>query len=239
MKKIEVDVLFKWTIVLGTVFLLFGCTQGAGNADNAMKVLAKTLPVSADAQFQNLNTFPGDVTCGEYNTKGEYRTYEGFRRFIVRNEQADKIASDDDWDIFCNRDPAARIQARFGIDLIDGENRTVATIQQQLNALVNALDAYLADNATLPVTEQGLAALAEKSTTSPVPGNFRAGGYLEQIPVDPWGRPYQYIYEEQLRTEPIKYSLYTLGKDNTEGGKGENADISIDHLTYLNHLSNL
>jgi len=49
------------------------------------------------------------------------------------------------------------------------------------------------------------------------------GPYLDNPPIDPWGREYLYEYTN----DTIKpYYLKTLGADNMEGGMGENSDIS-------------
>ena len=62
-----------------------------------------------------------------------------------------------------------------------------ATARTQIELLSLALDNYRLDNGTYPTTEQGLAALQEKSTRDPVPTNWR-GPYLKKaVPLDPWG----------------------------------------------------
>ena len=44
-------------------------------------------------------------------------------------------------------------------------------------------------------------------------------GYLDKLPLDPWGRPYQ-IHSSQTRIEVV-----SLGADGSRGGDGINADI--------------
>jgi general secretion pathway protein G len=73
-----------------------------------------------------------------------------------------------------------------------------------------ALKLYELDNGFLPTTDQGLAALLQKPTTNPIPENWN-GPYLEKMPVDPWGRPYQYQCPGTNR--PHDYDLSSLGKD--------------------------
>lgn len=90
----------------------------------------------------------------------------------------------------------------------------IATIMQQLKL-------YRLDNATYPSTDQGLTALTVKPTTNPVPPNWRTGGYLERLPNDPWGRPYQYL-NPGLKGE---IDVYSLGADGQPGGEGAAADI--------------
>jgi general secretion pathway protein G len=62
----------------------------------------------------------------------------------------------------------------------------IAIIQQQLKL-------YRLDNGFYPSTDQGLQALIVKPTANPVPMNWKQGGYLERLPNDPWGRPYQFL----------------------------------------------
>lgn len=73
-----------------------------------------------------------------------------------------------------------------------------------------ALKLYELDNGFLPTTTQGLQALLQKPTTTPIPENWN-GPYLEKIPVDPWGRPYQYLSPGTNR--PHDYDLSSFGKD--------------------------
>jgi len=100
--------------------------------------------------------------------------------------------------------------------------RNAAKSQIQIFAL--ALDAYRLDNETYPTTEQGLDALRTEPVAGDPPSNWK-GPYLRQlVPVDPWGRPY--VYGAPGIINPTAYDLYTLGKDGTVGGDGENADIT-------------
>ena len=73
-----------------------------------------------------------------------------------------------------------------------------------------ALKLYELDNGFLPTTTQGLNALLQKPTTTPIPENWN-GPYLEKQPLDPWKRPYQYLSPGVRR--PHDYDLYSLGKD--------------------------
>ncbi len=76
-----------------------------------------------------------------------------------------------------------------------------------------ALKLYELDNGFFPTTAQGLEALARKPASSPTPQNWN-GPYLEKMPVDPWGRPYQYSAPGVHR--PHDYDLYSLGKNPGE-----------------------
>ena len=88
-------------------------------------------------------------------------------------------------------------------------------------AIETALKIYRLDNYVYPTTEQGLEALVEASTLDPEPRNFKAGGYLGDLPLDPWGRPYLYLSPG----ENGEIDLYSLGADGLSGGEGQNTDI--------------
>ena len=55
----------------------------------------------------------------------------------------------------------------------------------------------------------------------PVPPNWKPGGYLDRLPKDPWGQPYQYL-NPGLRGE---IDVYSFGADGQPGGTGNDADI--------------
>ncbi|MAL96005.1 MAG: type II secretion system protein GspG [Haliea sp.] len=97
----------------------------------------------------------------------------------------------------------------------------VQKVYADFKAIETALKIYRLDNYTYPTTEQGLQALVEPSGLEPQPRNFKTGGYLAEVPVDPWGRPYLYLSPG----EQGEVDIYTLGADGLSGGEGQNADI--------------
>jgi len=101
----------------------------------------------------------------------------------------------------------------------DQARRTAASVQ--IRELEQTLDLYYLDNGFYPTTEQGLEALIEKPASTPEPTNYRAGGYLRKMPVDPWGRPYEY----RSPGEHGDFDLFSYGADGREGGEDKNADI--------------
>ena len=100
------------------------------------------------------------------------------------------------------------------------EARVVAA-KQDIAALSQALKLYRLDTKRYPTTEQGLQALIRKPTLAPVPDNWKAGGYVEKLPADPWGKPYQYL-NPGLHGE---IDVFSYGADGTLGGEGFDADI--------------
>src|SRR6266581_4832775 len=86
---------------------------------------------------------------------------------------------------------------------------------------IAALMLYKLDNGTYPSTDQGLAALVKKPERGDIPRNWKAGGYLDKLAVDPGGTDYQYL-NPGIRGE---IDVYSLGADRKPGGEGFDADI--------------
>ncbi|WP_018954741.1 type II secretion system major pseudopilin GspG [Thioalkalivibrio sulfidiphilus] len=97
----------------------------------------------------------------------------------------------------------------------------IAKARNDIRTLEQALNLYRLDNFRYPTTEQGLRALVERPTTSPEPRNWRAGGYLDRLPMDPWGNPYEYAHPGRHG----EIDIYSLGADGRPGGDGADADI--------------
>ncbi|BEV73361.1 MULTISPECIES: type II secretion system major pseudopilin GspG [unclassified Paludibacterium] len=100
------------------------------------------------------------------------------------------------------------------------EARVVAA-RQDINALMQALKLYRLDNGRYPTTVQGLQALIQQPATPPLPRNWKPGGYLERLPLDPWGTPYRYLNPGAHG----EIDLWSLGADGQPGGSGVNGDI--------------
>lgn len=98
------------------------------------------------------------------------------------------------------------------------EARVVAA-KQDIAAIRQALNMYRLDNRRYPTTEQGLRALVERPAGGPQPDNWKP--YLERLPNDPWGTPYQYL-NPGLHGE---IDVMSLGADGRAGGEGFDADI--------------
>ncbi|MBO2643695.1 type II secretion system major pseudopilin GspG [Shewanella algae] len=85
-------------------------------------------------------------------------------------------------------------------------------------ALENQLDMYKLDNSVYPTTEQGLEALVEKPSISPEPRNYRDGGYVKRLPMDPWGNPY-------LLMSPGEHGKIDVFSSGPDGQPGTEDDI--------------
>lgn len=97
----------------------------------------------------------------------------------------------------------------------------VAVAGADLRTIASSLEMYRLDNRTYPTTAQGLSALSTPPAQAPLPVNWAPGGYLPDIPSDPWGNPY--VYQAPGQNGP--YELMSLGADGAPGGEGVDADI--------------
>jgi general secretion pathway protein G len=94
-----------------------------------------------------------------------------------------------------------------------------------IKGIEEALHLYKLDSGFYPSTDQGLQALVTRPETGQVPQRWNPDGYLEQVPLDPWGTPYAYL------SDGDRYTLKSYGADGAEGGEGKYADI--DERTQL------
>jgi general secretion pathway protein G len=99
------------------------------------------------------------------------------------------------------------------------DDARVTAARTDVNNLMQALKLYKLDNQRYPSAEQGLQALVVKPTVGAVPANWKT--YLDKLPNDPWGRPYQYA-NPGLKGE---IDVYSLGADGAIGGEGKDAEI--------------
>lgn len=101
-----------------------------------------------------------------------------------------------------------------------GESK-VAAAKVDIATIMQALKLYKLDNQRYPTTEQGLVALIEKPSSGPAANGWKAGGYVEKMPKDPWGNPYQYL-SPGVKGE---VDVFSYGADGQPGGTGDDADI--------------
>ena len=99
------------------------------------------------------------------------------------------------------------------------DDARITAARTDVGNLMQALKLYKLDNQRYPSGEQGLNALSLKPTTEPVPGNWKP--YLDKLPKDPWGRPYQYM-NPGIKGE---VDVLSFGADGQAGGEGNNADV--------------
>lgn len=93
------------------------------------------------------------------------------------------------------------------------------TAELQIAELSSGLDLFYLEVGRYPTTEEGLQALVE----APPAASGWNGPYLKKndLPADPWGRDYRYRYPGEYG----EFDLYSLGRDNADGGDGEDSDV--------------
>ena len=99
----------------------------------------------------------------------------------------------------------------------------ITAAKLDIGTINQALKLYRLDIGRYPTTEQGLSALVARPSIEPIPQNWKMGGYLDALPNDPWGNPYQYA-NPGTKTE---IDVYSFGADKKPGGTGTDADIGI------------
>lgn len=99
------------------------------------------------------------------------------------------------------------------------DDARVTAAKTDISNLVQALKLYKLDNQRYPTAAQGLPALLVKPTAGPIPNNWKP--YVEKLPNDPWGNPYQFL-NPGLKGE---IDVFSFGADAQPGGEGKNADI--------------
>lgn len=99
------------------------------------------------------------------------------------------------------------------------EDARVTAARTDVNNLMQALKLYKLDNQRYPSSEQGLDALVHKPSAGNPPPNWKP--YLEKLPNDPWGHPYQFA-NPGVKGE---VDVYSFGADGRAGGEGRDADI--------------
>ncbi len=104
---------------------------------------------------------------------------------------------------------------------LDRESPRIALIQ--VKSLRGSVENLRLDIGRYPSAQEGLSLLVAKPSDAAISARWR-GPYLEtdQVPLDPWGKPYQYS-PNAANNQP--FALYSFGKDGKPGGEGDDADI--------------
>lgn len=98
----------------------------------------------------------------------------------------------------------------------------VQTAETQVKMIRGALHAYRLDMGRFPAESEGLDAL-NSAPADARQAQFWKGPYLdEEVPLDPWNRPYHY---QARGSDREGFSLFSYGADGEPGGEGYDADI--------------
>lgn len=106
----------------------------------------------------------------------------------------------------------------------------IAKAKVDIQAISSALKLYKLDNFNYPSTSQGLEALVKEPGGDPPAKNWKKGGYVERLPTDPWGNPYQYLSPG----EKMEFDVWSFGSDGRTGGDGTGAEIGNWNLDERN-----
>jgi general secretion pathway protein G len=98
------------------------------------------------------------------------------------------------------------------------EDARKVAAKSDIASIMNGLKLYNLDNMRYPNNQQGLDSLMHKPTVAPIPSNYKDGGYLDKLPMDPWGNAYQY----QNPGKHGEVDVYTYGPEG-QSSAGDNA----------------
>lgn len=99
----------------------------------------------------------------------------------------------------------------------------VKTAQANISALTQSLERYRLQMNTYPTEAQGLIALVEPPADLDDQALYPRGGFIQQLPSDPWGREYQYVFPAERSR--AAFDVFSFGADGEPGGEAENADV--------------
>ena len=106
------------------------------------------------------------------------------------------------------------------------EQARIVRAQQDIASIDNAMDLYKLDNGNYPTTDQGIQALVVQPTSDPIPQNWHQ--YLKQMPVDPWGHPYQYL-NPGVHGDIDIFTYGSTGQPSTDGKNTEIGNWNLNH----------
>ena len=96
------------------------------------------------------------------------------------------------------------------INVMPATDRAAQTrVKADLSTIEQAVEMYRLENLRYPTTQEGLNAL--------VPN------YIRRLPADPWNSPYVYVAPGP---NGAPFRIASRGADKSEGGSGENADVT-------------
>jgi general secretion pathway protein G len=105
------------------------------------------------------------------------------------------------------------------LPLLGNANTTAA--EAQVSQLEQGVETYRLIIGRYPTTEEGLEALVTPPDDPRDAARFPEDGFVNELPLDPWGNPFQYLYPG----EHGRFDIWSWGADGRPGGEGEDADI--------------
>jgi len=209
--------------------------QACASTEETVKTSVNASLNQKAADFRNLATYPGNVTCGEYLEMGFYKAT--YNQFIAIDGETLTRPKSVDLAVFCSTTPLQALNESLSIDY-KAQQDSLERIRRDFEELDKALQAFKEDQARYPSTEEGLKALEDPANFAAPFTTFPEEGYLSALPQDPWGNPYDY-YMSPMAGLDLEYDLQSFGADGVPGGEGENADIKSNYERYFEHIDNL
>ncbi len=108
------------------------------------------------------------------------------------------------------------------INVLPTQNRAMLEkARADVGQLENAVEMHRLTLNRYPSTDEGLEALVTAPDDPRDAQRFPEGGFINRLPEDPWGNPYQYLYPGEYG----RFDVWSWGADGRAGGEGEDADI--------------
>ncbi|WP_018176201.1 type II secretion system major pseudopilin GspG [Thioalkalivibrio sp. AKL8] len=101
------------------------------------------------------------------------------------------------------------------------DDARITKVKQDIRTIETALNLYRLDTSRYPTTDQGLDALVERPRSGPEAPQYRQGGYMDRLPSDPWGNPYQYLHPGRHGD----FDVFSYGANGRRGGEGIEGEI--------------
>ena len=92
-----------------------------------------------------------------------------------------------------------------------------------ISNIKSTLALFKTDTGRFPTTSEGLEVLV----SDPGIKGYDSDGYLDKVPLDPWGNRYIYLCPGVYSRD---YDLESYGKDGEDGGTDNDADIESWNL---------
>jgi general secretion pathway protein G len=93
-----------------------------------------------------------------------------------------------------------------------GDAAKLRQVESDFKSFESALAMYKLNAGNYPTTQQGLKALQEKPTSTPVPRRWVQ--VMSKIPTDPWNSEYGYRFPGKKRAN--EYEMFSKGPDGLE-----------------------
>jgi general secretion pathway protein G len=93
------------------------------------------------------------------------------------------------------------------------EPAKLSQVEADFKSLESALAMYKLNAGSFPTTQQGLKALQDKPSSTPIPRRWTQ--VVSKLPVDPWGQAYGYRFPGKKKASESE--MFSKGPDGQEG----------------------